>query len=348
VEDAWGERVVELEGHVLRVEDPEHVDQVPGVEAHQDRFAIRGVEGDLLVGFAELRALAGDLEDPVCGLELDRVHLVLGEERDPPQSLQEPGPAEAQAPGLVLGDHLLVLGKLSVHELHEEGEAGSPEHAHVASEAELRLACLPFREELAQLEDALAWEDHPSAHLELPLDLPLHHGEAVAVGGNQAKALLHRLKEDAVEVEAGLVGGDGDGGELHHVEDLLGVDRGEGDVGDGELREVVCVGCDDAEAGAPAGDLQEAVRLLSEDHHGLRQHLDDLEEPAGAHRHPTLFQDLCAVLTEQANLHVEGGDEELAVPGIQENAREDRDRGLLLRDPLCAVERPAQLLDGNL
>src|SRR5690554_5578793 len=89
-ENAGGELVGELEGHLLRVENAQDVHQVARVEA-DPKARSRAVDGDLLVGLAELGALARDLEHAVTELELDGVHLILGEERDTAERVEKAG-----------------------------------------------------------------------------------------------------------------------------------------------------------------------------------------------------------------------------------------------------------------
>jgi hypothetical protein len=331
-----------------RLHGREDVQDVAGVEADLEGLA-RVLHRDLLLRLAEVGVLRGDPERPGRHLELHRVGLVGGEQGDAAERLLQALAAELHGALPGLGDHLAVVGEEPLDEAHGEGDARAAHHRAVLDEAELRLALLRPRldglgEELSQLLEPLLREDDPLLQAEGPAGRPLHQGEAVAVGGDEAQRVGGGLEEDAVQVVAGLVGGDGEERAIDHVEEELRVDLAEGDLLEArERREVLGGQADDLELGGAAPDLEVVVRGLLERDRLLGQRLHDVVQVPRGHRDRALLQHLALVLRGDGQVEVGGGDDDLVLPRLEEDVGEDRHRALLLHDALRAAERLREL-----
>jgi hypothetical protein len=174
--------------------------------------------------------------------------------------------------------------------------------------------------------------------------------EPVAVGGHHAQLAAGLLEEDAVQVVAGLVGGDRELGELDHREEVLRRHGRELHLVEARQgREVLGREADDAELGGAAHELQVVVLGLLQGGGGLGQRLHDVEQGPGRDRHRALAQHLAVVLRRDRDVEVGGRDVELAaLLRLQQHVGEDGHGRLLLDDALRAAEGLGELLDADL
>ena len=176
----------------------------------------------------------------------------------------------------------------------------------------------------------------------------------MAIGCDHPDVALGDLEVDAVQVVPGLVGGDGELGLLDHLEKLGGIDRDQRYLlGTGERRVVLGRLADDVELGHSARDAHPVVRLAPQDRGLLRQGAHDVVELLVLERDRSCFEHLCRMGPRDADLQIEGGDSQPPLPALrgrrlEEDAREDGHRALLLDDSLGPVEGAGELVDPDL
>ena len=205
-----------------------------------------------------------------------------------------------------------------------------------------------------ELEEALARDDDAFLEIEVSRRGSLDEREPVAIGCDHPDVALGDLEVDAVQVVPGLVGGDGELGLLDHFQQLLRLDGDELDLlGAGKRRIVLGRLPDDVELGRAAGDLHPVVRLAPQDRGLLRQGAHDVVELLVLERDRSCFEHLRRMGPRDADLQIEGGDSQPPLPALrgrrlEEDAREDGHRALLLDDSLGPVEGAGELVDPDL
>ena len=317
--------------------------EVVGVEPQLELGPVVGA-GELLLGLAQVGV--GRRDDQLLGREVQQhaARPLAGQQRDTLHGLRERLPLEHRPLVVVLGDHPLVVGEGALEDAAgqlalaqakaEVVLAAAVGHGLVAVEAHQLL------QRLARNQHALLRGMHGHLLAVLTAGGSLDEGQPVAVGGHhlepvRAAAALLGLEQRAVELEARLLGGDGedhlgDHAAQHREADLDGgipIHLGQG-------RKVVGLEPADAEAAAPG--LDDDARGLVDRELDLRfaERAHDLVKLLRLHRDGAVAADVAGAPGRERDVEVGRGERELAVARVEQQMGEDRDGRPPLHDAL--------------
>ena len=271
---------MEVQGHTLGRHRGERVEEVRRVEPRGQRLALE-VDLDLLVTDAEVWVVGGEFETAIEEFDLDRRRLLGRHHLGALEHVDDLGAVCDDAARVLLRDDLVVRREDHVVEFDREGQVSALQIEVLAVDSETDLI-LGAVKHAFDLQHALAWDDDGVRERRAG-EGERQLGEAMAVGGDHRAGGAVALEEHAVEVDAGLVGGDAERRLLDEVRE-----HGAGDLGEGDVAGVRQVGevrgglAHQLELAAAHDDLRPVV-LHALDAEGLRgQRADHVVQVADA------------------------------------------------------------------
>ena len=256
---------------------------------------------------------------------------------------------ELQLLVIVARDDALIIREGAVDELGGEHQIARGETDLGGRERHLDSAVDTF-EQLHHLQHRLPRHDHAGHALGTvgPCDLGL--GQPVAVGRHRAQqvAVRHVVEIDAVEVVAGLLGGDG---EARLLDQALEVARGDGEavgeVARGEIREIFRRQRLQREARAAGEDRHPlaVTRLLELELGAIGELPHDVVEHVGGHRGGAGLGDLGGHAFDDLDVEIGGGQLQRGPsPACKQHVGQDGNGVAALHDALHMGERLAERL----
>lgn len=214
-DDGGGVAFAELEGDFLGVKVAEAVHDVGGVVGSGEGAA--GIfDGDHVAGFAGFGVAGGEGQGALGKGHAHGVGLVVGHDGNALDGGDELVAGDGDA--LVAGgrDDGLIFGVDAFDELAVEAEGAAIKH-HLAGLPIDAHGALAVAQKAHKLGHGLGREDHFAGTFGRELELLLHKGQALAVGGDHGELGVGKLEEHAGEDAAGFVGARGVGGFAEHL-----------------------------------------------------------------------------------------------------------------------------------
>ena len=248
---------------------------------------------------------------------------------------------------VVLRDDLVVVRELRLDELHRESGVADVRKQMAVVHADLHRR-LRRLERATQLREALAWNDDGVGQRRRAGERALDLREAMAVGRDHARDRLVSgalgLEEDAVQVIARLVGGDGKEGLADHVAQRRRVDGGELHfLVVRQLREVAIGHADDLVVDAAGADLRVVVVGPLEGQLFAGQRLDDVVKVLRRDGEAAFALHLARQLRGDGHVEIGRRDEQAVFSvGAKQHVGQDGHRALAIGDALSQVQAREQ------
>ena len=350
---ACGLRVLEFETDFAFVADGfEEIDQVGGVEAHDDGIeAVGRLDG--VFGLTGLGGGGGDLQLVLLDAHLDGAGALVGELRDALDGRGEICAAHDYKFVVVARHDGFVVGELA-------GELAAGEDAMADAEEERRIVLgklddfsFGVAEERLQLLQSLAWDERFlfGADARKALGGFFDMREAMTVGGDHGDGFGLEDEQCAVERVAGLLVGDGEDRARDECAqrsdgDLDGAAGGEL----GNLREVRAGHADHAGVRAAGANLDPVVLEQLDGHVAVAEKADVVVELARGDGAGARLFDFGGARGTNALIQIGGGDDDLVVIGFEQEVGEDGNGGFALDDALRGGKLTQKILtaDGDL
>ena len=342
LEQAGAEIIGEFEQDIGGIDDIEGFDEVGGIEADLD-IAAAFAQTDGFFALSASAVLAGDGDILFGELEANAACFIGAEEGDTAQGFVQFDASDAATDARFDGDDLPIIGEGAFDEHGGEALCAVLEGDFFIVEAEAQLALFDI-DHLAKLAEQFAGEDLAGGEGEAFGGRGFCERKAVSIGGDGADILVFvTFEEDAAEVIARFIGGDGEDGTVDQGEEILdfvgihliGGERGGfGEIDSGEGVEL------EFDASFACGDLKLALVKEGVEADGfIGEVADDLVKIASGDGGFAGFFDLGFDACNEGEFFVGGGDFESVFNGRAEaKMRQDRTRGFFGDDALRDID----------